>query len=310
MKTPKKYNFQTCKMFKVKIIFVCSVFIFSYCAFSSENNLKEILETPFEKVVVLKTKKEPISAEKVKLADQHAEIVDGKGKLILCKITEIDEICLVLPETTENQKPEDIEKALKTFPKDGSILLNDSRFSMQKYDYWKTYLNEKIEKEKKSAELKKQAEQELEQRRAAEEQARRSSKILEMEQNLPKKLRRIFEIWDGHPDTVSFYDPDKDPELAKDDHNRIVGMYLSLKNRKAHCDSIAGSLAFQILAYLKLRYPEKWSEMIVDSNTPWKGSLSMQEVMEIFNSFLNSMESRKVEKQNRLEERKRQSTQF
>jgi len=36
----------------------------------------------------------------------------------------------------------------------------------------------------------------------------------------------------------------------------------------------------------------------------------MHEVMEIFNSFLNSMESRKVEKQNRLEERKRQSTQF
>jgi len=55
---------------------------------------------------------------------------------------------------------------------------------------------------------------------------------------------------------------------------------------------------------------EELVEMIVDSNTPWKGSLSMQEVMEIFDSFLNSMESSKVEKQNRLEERKRQSTQF
>lgn len=297
-------------MIKVKIIFLCIVFTFSYGALSSETNLKEILETPFEKVVVLKTKKEPITAEKAKLDGQHAEIVDGKGKLILCKITEIDEVCLVLPETTDNQKPEDIEKALKTFPKEGSILLNDSRFSMQKYDYWKTYLNEKVEKEKKSSELKKQAEQELEQRRAAEEQARRSLKILEIEQNLPQKLRRVFEIWEGHPDHVSFYDPDKNPELAKNDHKRIVGMYLSIKNRKAHCNTIAGSLAFKILAYLKLRYPEKWSEMIVDSNTPWKGSLSMQEVMEIFDSFLNFQESRKVEEQNRLEERKRQSTQF
>jgi len=279
-------------------------------ALSIETSLHEILETPFEKVVVLKTKKEPITAEKVKLADQHAEIVDGKGKLILCNITEIDEVCLVLPETSDNQKPEDIEKALKTFPKEGSILLNDSRFSMQKYDYWKSYLKEKVEEEKKSSELKKQAEQELEQRRASEEQARRSLKILEIEQNLPKKLRRVFEIYDGHPDTVSFYDPDKDPERAKDDHNRIVGMYLSLKNKNALRGVVGGGFAFKILAYLKLRYPEKWSEMIVDSNTPWKGSLSMQEVMEIFDSFLNSMESRKVEKQNRLEERKRQSTQF
>jgi len=289
-------------------LFVC---LKQFQAFCDPSNIDEALNTPFEKVVILKTKVETITAQNIKAVDQYIEIVDQKGKLILCKTNEIEEIACLFPEEIDNQKSEDIKKALEVFPKAESKLSKDPRFTAEIIKKWELLLQNTLKNETQKQQDAQLYREKSEQNKIQAEGTRRLEEIELLRNKLPERLGQFISRWKGHSDYISFYNPDTDPEAAKKDHEESVRLYLRIPNRTSGPGkTIAGGIAFKILGYLKTRYPEKWPEMIVDNNTPWKNSISMEEVLENFysNDVLN--EEVDANRQKDLEERKRRATEF
>ena len=281
-------------------LFVC---LTQFQAFCEPSHIVDILNTPFEKVVILKTKTETITAKNIKAVDQYIEIVDQKGKLILCKTNEIEEIACLFPAEISDQKPEDIKKALEVFPNSESKLSKDPRFAAEIIKQWELLLQNTLKKKTEKLQDAQLYKEKTEQKKIQAEDTRRSEEIELLKNKLPVKLGQFISKWKGNPDTISFYNPDTDPEAAKKDHDESVRKYLLIQNRTSGPGKIvAGRIAFKILGYLKIRYPEKWPEMIVGNNTPWKNSISMQEVLENFYSMDGVLEEVNSNQQKDLED--------
>ena len=310
----KRKNPKNMKVFKKKML-KALIFIFAcfkqFEAFCESGQFLEALSTPFEKVVILKIKTETINTKNIKAVDQYIEIVDLNGKLILCKANEIDEIGCLFPLEIDNIKSEDIKKALEIYPKEGSKLSKDPRFNPEIMRKWELLLEHTLNKETQKEKNAQLFREKTEQIKIQAEAAHRLEQAELLRTKLPEKLGQFISRWKGHPDTLSFYNPDTDPEAAKKDHEESVRLYLQIPNRTTGPGRIiAGSIAFKILGYLKIRYPEKWPDMIADNNTPWKNSISMQEVLENFYSMDGVLEEVNANRKKDLEERKRSATEF
>lgn len=287
------------------------LFAFLEKVFSSESNLDSLIQLPFQKIVVISSKKEPLTAQKIQISKGYVEIVNTDEKLIVCKSNDLEEISFLLPSSSDKFKSEDIQRVIDTFPKSGSKLASDPRFSSEILAQWQLLLQEATQSEKDKNEEQIETQKRAIQTKAVVENNSRTQQIEALNKELPEKLKKFISNWKGNPDTLSFYNPDTDPEAAKSDHEESVRRYLSIQNR-ASCPGnlIAGRIAFKILAYLKIRYPEKWAEMIVDNNTPWKHSVTMREVLENFYAMDEVLDKQKAEGQADLEERKRKATEF
>jgi hypothetical protein len=253
-----------------------SLFIQSCCALSAEKSLNEILETPFKKVIVIQSKQNPIDAKKIKVADQHLEIIDLNEKLILCKNTDVEEIACLFPEETYTENSDYIKKALEIFPKDGSRLSRDSRFSPEIKAKWELLLQEKLQKEEEDKKNQSEMQERLENERLQVAEKDKKQRYTTIKCKLPSDLILFDETYSENKQNIMIVDPKVNPGGFQDDYNGAFARYAMIADKNTEGNRrLASKYAFKILTYLVFINPDGFTDQIISNNTKYKSVVDL-----------------------------------
>jgi hypothetical protein len=281
-------------------------FIQTCCALSVEKNLNEIVETPFKKVIVIQSKQNPIDAKQIKIVDQHLEIIDLNEKLILCKKTDVNEVACLFPDETYTENSDYIKKALEIFPKHGSRLSKDPRFSLEIKDKWELLLREKLQKEEEDKKNQSQMQERLENERLQRAEMDKKQRYTTIKGKLPSDLILFDETYSGNRENIMIVDPQVNPGGSQNDYNGAFARYAMIADKNTEGNRrLASKYAFKILTYLVFINPDGFTDQIISNNTKYKSVVDLNEVLQIFYEALIKNQSSDKKLQAELEERRR-----
>ncbi|CAM8646300.1 hypothetical protein MCEMIH22_01318 [Candidatus Methylacidiphilaceae bacterium] len=286
--------------------YLISLFIQPSCALSAEKSLNEIVETPFKKVIVIQSKQAPIEAEKIKTTDQHLEIIDLNEKLILCKNTDVIEIACLFPGENFSGKSDYLKKALELFPKDGSRLSKDPRFSPEIKAKWELLLREALQKEEEDKLNQLQTQERIKNESLQRAEMEKKQRYITIKGKLTSDLILFGETYPGNGEGIMIFDPKVNPGGFQNDYNGAFAQYSMIANKNTEGNRrLASKYAFKILTYLVLLNPDGFTDQIIGNNTKYKSVVELDEVLQIFYEALIKNQSSDKKLQTELEERRR-----